>query len=227
VATLAELRAAIEQILELPAAQAILQLNSNTRERAFEAYVFALVVRAVTQAGGQAILTGVNSGPSPNTVVFRGSPGQIGSTTQDFTYADCTLNGKAFEIHLDVKYLGATGAIHEIDIALVDHAAADNVRRNPQRLVGASKIYGAIECKFFDSRLGTVLGRTFVGLCSDMGQLRFKMFATNGTNSGLAKFLSKESSPSPIFQLSPLRANVGNRLVNALDHELRKWAKMG
>jgi hypothetical protein len=38
-ATLADLQTAITQVLNLPGIPAVLQLNSATRERAFEAYV--------------------------------------------------------------------------------------------------------------------------------------------------------------------------------------------
>ena len=51
-ATLNDLRAAIAQLLGLPTVPNVLQLNSNTRERAFECYVFALVLHAIRQAGG-------------------------------------------------------------------------------------------------------------------------------------------------------------------------------
>jgi hypothetical protein len=52
-ATLADLQNAVNQVLDLTGMPAVLQLNSVTRERAFEAYVFSLVVNAVRQAGLQ------------------------------------------------------------------------------------------------------------------------------------------------------------------------------
>lgn len=60
--TLKDLRTAIDEVLGVPNVATVLQLNSNTRERAFECYVFALVVRAVRQAGGNVELRGVLSG---------------------------------------------------------------------------------------------------------------------------------------------------------------------
>lgn len=40
----------------------------------------------------------------------------MASTTQDFCYINCELNGKCFEIHLDVQYEGTSGATHEIEL---------------------------------------------------------------------------------------------------------------
>lgn len=92
-ATFADLIAAVQALLSTSGVSAALQLNSATRERAFEAYVFALVLRAVRRAGGTVQLMGVQTDQSPNPLVFRGSPGQMSSRAQDFVYARCTLNG--------------------------------------------------------------------------------------------------------------------------------------
>ena len=56
-ATLNDLETAIDNLLDLPGNAAVLQLNSQTREHAFEAYLFSLVVRAVRDAGGTANYT--------------------------------------------------------------------------------------------------------------------------------------------------------------------------
>src|SRR5687768_1131077 len=116
--SLAQLRASIDSLLDLPGISAVLQLNSPTRERAFEAYVFSLMVTAVREAGGAAELVGRNSGPNPPVVVFRGGPGLLGSNAQDFAYANCTLGSRRFEIHVDVQYEGTSEAIHELDVSI-------------------------------------------------------------------------------------------------------------
>jgi hypothetical protein len=48
---IAILQAAIMTLLNLPAAGQLLNLNSNTCERAYEAYVFSLCCKAVRRAG--------------------------------------------------------------------------------------------------------------------------------------------------------------------------------
>lgn len=193
--TLADLRNSIDQILRLPGIPATLQLNSPTRERAFEGYVFSLLVRAVRQAGGTATLIGRNSGPNPKAVVFRGGPGLLGSTAQDFAYAQCQLGTKDFELHLDVQYEGSSEAIHEVDVSIYDRDAADRIRSNPAVFAKTTKLHGAIECKFYDSTLDTTLGRTFVGLVDDCGGLEFKVFATNGLSQGLVRYFTPKKDP--------------------------------
>src|SRR5260370_30983718 len=114
-ASLDELKQVIDNLLGLSSASQLLSLNSNTCERAYEAYVLSLCALAVRKAGGTATLTGINSGPNPAIVVFRGAPGDMASRAQDFCYMDCTLCRKRFEIHVDVVYEGQSGASHEID----------------------------------------------------------------------------------------------------------------
>lgn len=223
-ATLSDLRSAVEGILNLPAAGALLQLNANTRERAFEAYVFALLVQAVRRAGGTATVRGIQSGPSPSIVVLRGGPGRLGSRSQNYAYVDCSLQSQQFEIHVDVQYEGTSGAVHEVDVSIYDHDMADRVRLNQNEFAKCSKLYGVFECKFYDDKLGTVLGRTFVGLLSDCGKTRMKAFCSNGAAPNLAKYFSPQQRPDYFLQLSPLRAAVEQRFIDFFDQQLRRWA---
>ncbi len=108
-----QLITSITALLNLPAAQQLLQLNSNTCERAYEAYVLSLCLEAVRRAGGTATMTGINSGANPSPIVFRGAPGSMASTNQNFAYADCELRNKQFEIHVDVEYQGTSGATRD------------------------------------------------------------------------------------------------------------------
>lgn len=223
-ATLNQLRSAVAAILAVPGVPSILQLNSNTRERAFEAYVFSLVVQAVQQAGGTVEIHGANSGLNPNPMVFRGAPGYMGSTSQDFCFARCTLNSLEFEIHVDVIYVGGSGATHEVDVSIYDKSAADTVRQSPGMQPGTRALRAAFECKCYDSNLGTALGRAFVGLVSDCGQLKARDFVTNGQSQGLARYFSKSSGPRSYFEVSPIIANNANRFVHNVEQALRQWA---
>lgn len=222
--TLADLRTAVDTLLGLPATSSVLRLNSNTRERAFEAYVFSLLIQAVRQAGGTVGLQGVTSGANPNPVVFRGAPGYMGSRAQDFCFARCNLHGKEFEIHVGVIYVGSSGATHEVDVSIYDRSAADTVRGSPGLQPGARRLRAAFECKFYDSQLGTALGRAFVGLVSDCGQLKAKKFVTNGQSQGLARYFSKSGGPQAYFRVSPLIADVSARFVHNVEQALRQWA---
>jgi hypothetical protein len=224
-ADMTQLTAAINALLELPAAGALLQLNSATCERAFEAYLFSLCCQAVRRAGGTYELQGINSGPNPKTVVFRGAPGSMASTSQDFVYARCRLKNKRFEIHVDVEYQGSSGALHEIDVSLCDedHANAVRATGGTPKTAG-SKLLMAFECKFYESTPGVALGRTFVGLVADCGTLRLKAFVSNLPSDKLNQYLSKSSRPEPFLGINTFSPPAEERFVSVVEQELRKWA---
>jgi hypothetical protein len=222
---LAALLAAINALLKLPASRALLKLNSATCERAFEAYVFSLCCRAVVRAGGGFKLHGINSGLSPNPVVFRGAPGSMASTSQDFAYAKCQLSQKTFEIHVDVEYQGTSGALHEIDVSLCDEGHANAVRATggtPK--TGRNKLLMAFECKFYEQTPGVALGRTFVGLISDCGTLRLRALVSNLPSEKLRRYLSKPSRPEPFLGVGPFSHATEERVISYIEQELRKWA---
>lgn len=220
--TLSDLESAVDRILSLPGVRTALQLNSRTRERAFEAYVFSLVVRAVRQASGSATIIGIKTGQNPNPIVFRGAPGHMSSNSQNFAYATCQVGSKEFEVHLGVQFIGTSNALHEVDVSIYDADRAQHVRSNSV-LPNTRGLRAAVECKFYDSALGVSLGRTFVGLVSDLGGLRIRSFATNGSSSSLADYFSKSDRPDPFFTLSPLRPDSEDIFVRSVEQNLRKW----
>lgn len=220
-----ELVNSIRTLLNSSASQQLLTLNSNTCERAYEAYVLMLCVDAVRRAGGSAVLTGVVSGPNPPSIVFRGAPGSMASRNQDFVYADCALKTKRFELHVDVEYQGTSGALHEIDVSMCDQAHADAVRStNGTPKADGNKLLMAFECKFYDNTPGVSLGRTFVGLISDCGALRLKGFAANLPSDKLGLYFSKSSRPDPFLGLIPTDTESEERFIRRVEQELRKWA---
>jgi hypothetical protein len=222
---LASLQAALTTLLGLPSVGQLLQLNSNTCERAYEAYVFSLCCEAVRRAGGTVQIQGIKTGLTPNPVVFRGAPGSMASQDQDFAYASCRLNQKRFEIHVDVEYQGTSGALHEIDVSMCDEDHANAVRTtNSTPQTTGSKLIMAFECKFYESRPGVSLGRTFVGLVSDCGTLRLKGFVANVPADKLNQYFSKSSRPQPFLGLNPLDPASEERFIRNVEQELRKWA---
>jgi hypothetical protein len=222
---LSALQVAIMSLLSLPAAGQLLQLNSNTCERAYEAYVFSLCCEAVRWARGTVQLVGIRSGSAPNLVVFRGAPGSMASQDQDFTYASCSLNQKRFELHVDVEYQGSSGALHEIDVSMCDenHATAVRATRSTPKAT-RNKLFMAFECKFYESTPAVNLGRTFVGLIADCGPLRLKGFVTNIPSDKLMQYFSSSSRPQPFLGLNPLNSASEERFIRYVEQELRKWA---
>jgi len=222
--TLNDLTNSIDQLLSISSAQRLLQLNSNTAERAFEAYVLSLCYKAVRNQGGQATITGIRSGRNPGTYVFRGGPGSMASRNQDFCYVDCQLNNAAFEIHVDVEYVGQSRASHEIDVSFYDAQRANEVRNENSSPRTNKPLIMAMECKFYNSRPGVALARTFIGLLSDCTTNQLNAFISNRTTLDIERFLSKKSKPEPFTDLTPLNPDAEDRFIRFLEQKLRKWS---
>ncbi len=223
--TYQQARTHLEQLLNLPATGQLLQLNSQTVERAYEAYVAGLLAQAVRDAGGTAVIRGITSGNAvPATIVFKGGPGRMDSQDQDFCYFYCELNGRSFEIHLDTKYVGSSEAIHEIDVSVFDHQTAQNIRANGGMPKAGSKLLMALECKFYDEEPGAVLARTFVGLVQDCTSQRLSGFAANRGSRNLRRYLSKKGRPEPFLDLVPGDLNSEDRFKRTVEQKLRQWA---
>jgi hypothetical protein len=214
----------LEQLLNLPATGQLLQLNSQTTERAYEAYVAGLVAQAARDAGGISEIRGINTGASPQTLVFRGGPGNMDSRDQNYCFFFCQLNGHEFEIHLDTKYVGSSDAIHEIDVSVFDHQTAERIRTQGGIPKAASKLRMAIECKFYDQEPGAVLARTYVGLVHDCTGQEFRGFVANRGGRNLRRYLSKRGRPEPFLDLVPGDTSSEERFKRTIEQCLRKWA---
>jgi hypothetical protein len=224
-ATLTDLQNAIDNLLNLTSTSTLLQLNSNTRERAYEAYVFSLCIDAVNRAGGLVTLIGAQTGPNPHTLVFRGGPGSMSSRAQDFCYARCMVGSKAFEIHVDVEYEGNSGAAHEIDISICESRHCDSVRATGRSPRTNRNLIMMFECKFYTDNPGVLLARTFVGLCSDCSSNQLSGFVSNITTQGLRDYLSMKRRPEP-FTPTPSDTESEELFIRTIQQELRRWARV-
>jgi len=83
----------------------------------------------------------------------------------------------------------------------------------------------AMECKFYKSRPGVALARTFIGLLSDCITNQLDAFISNRTTPDIERFLSKKSKPEPFTDLTPLNPDAENRFIRFLEQKLRKWSK--
>jgi hypothetical protein len=128
-ATLAELEAAIDTLLNHPLGVGRFQLVRRAEEKAYEAYVFGLCLRAVRELGAVPVLRGISGAPNP--FIFRGAPGQIHSTARNFGYAGFSLNNDDFEIHAGVEFKGTSGMTHEVDVCIMRADDANQSRQLP------------------------------------------------------------------------------------------------
>lgn len=219
-ATLQDLENAIDSLLDHPLGAEHYSLVRQVEEKAYEAYIFGLCLRAVRELGAIPILRGIRGVPNP--FIFRGAPGQIHSRFRNYGYAEFTLNGHACEIHAGVEFKGTSDMTHELDIAIMRSADAVACRRTPDDPSSASLIAGW-ECKFYTGTLDKALGRQFVGLVRDLGtNLRIDGLCSNVENTQLKLYLRPRERPYPHFRLTPLETSNEDIFVNQLKGELRK-----
>lgn len=219
-ATLADLENAIDTLLNHPLGFGWYQLIRRVEEKAYEAYVFGLCLRAVRELGTIPILRGIRGAPLP--FIFRGAPGQIHSTSRNFGYAEFSLNGYNFEIHAGIEFVGTSGMTHEVDVCIIRGNDADRCRQDPDDPPAASLVAGW-ECKFYGGNLQKGLGRAFVGLMDDMGSNpRLSGMCSNSVHPQLREYFQPQRRPYPHFQLTPLQVSNEDIFVNQLKGELKK-----
>ncbi|HEX3628475.1 MAG TPA: hypothetical protein VH280_23960 [Verrucomicrobiae bacterium] len=219
-ATLNDLQNAVDSLLAHPAGPGSYQLVQPIEEKAYEAYVFGLCLRAVRELGVQPLLRGISAIPTP--FVFRGAPGQIHSQYRNYGYASFTLNRHEFEIHAGVEFVGTSEMTHEIDVCIMRAEAAQACRQLPND-PAASSVFGAWECKFYDQSLDKHLARAFVGLTDDLGtNIRLSGFCSNRTHTQMRDYFQPQRRPYPHLLLTPLDPASETRFVGVLSAELKK-----
>jgi hypothetical protein len=207
-ATLSDLEAALDSLLNHPLGISNYQLVKRVEEKAYEAYIFGLCLR------------GINGKPNP--FIFRGAPGQFHSKRRNYGYAEFTLNKQEFEVHAGVEFRGTSGMTHELDVCIMRAEDARKCRFQPDDPPSASLIAGW-ECKFFDGNLDKVLGRAFVGLVDDFtNNMRISGLCSNSLHSQLRNYFQPQRRPYAHFELTPLRPSNEVIFVSQLVLELRK-----
>ena len=73
----------LDALLDHPLGIGQYQLIRSVEEKAYEAYVFGLCLRAVRELSVTPVLRGITGPPAP--FVFRGAPGQIHSESEKTT----------------------------------------------------------------------------------------------------------------------------------------------
>ena len=221
-ATLRDLENAIDTLLDHPLGFGQYQLVRRAEEKAYEAYIFGLCLRAVRELGVVPVLRGISGAPTP--FIFRGGPGQIHSRARNYGFAEFTLNGDEFEIHAGVEFRGTSWMTHEMDVCIL-RAGDARACRNPQSLDDphAASLVAGWECKFYAGNLDKGLGRTFVGLMDDMGSnVRLSGLCSNSMHPQLLSYFQPQRRPFPHFRLTPLNPSNEDIFVNQIKGELKK-----
>jgi hypothetical protein len=228
VSNLGDLIAAVDELLQhnhgfLGGSTSNVAQQGLIDEKAYEAYIFGLCLKAVRSLGVEPTLLGRTGVPDP--FIFRGGPGQIHSTNKNYGYAHFDLAGFAFEIHCNIEYRGTSDMTHELDISILRAEDAEACRQQPDDPTSAS-IFGAWECKYYSSALQKHLARAFVGLIDDLGNLRLCGFCSNQTHVQMPSYFEPKRRPYPHLVLSPFSPTNEDRFVNTLGAELKRVAKL-
>jgi hypothetical protein len=190
-----------------------------TESDLYEAALFALLIQALRDAGGDVLLTS-NGWQAVSGLCFRRSPGNLWLGAFTYGVARFDSHPKELEAHLGVYVAGASGVAHECDVALIDRQEAERSRAggvHPRR----AGLVAAIEAKHYVSSPGIGVGRGFLGLSAELGQRKCSLgFPAKGSSSLTALIARK---PSECFdELIPTQPAAG-RLKARLDQEIRNW----
>lgn len=196
--------------------------STSSTSDIFEAYVFGLVLDAARIEGANMYFRDV-LGNIPATFVFRTSPGYIFSTAQQYTHAVIEFPNKpALEAHMGIRVSGASGVLHECDVAVLYQNEATICRFNgvsPR----SSKLIMGIECKFYSSNIPLGQARAFMGLRGDL-TAQDCYFVINTSSDSAQKLLAKKNRdyginivPSSTVTVDRLRSDFQSSFVKFRD----------
>ena len=189
----------------------------------FEAYVFSLLLEAARTETATVSFEDVHGG-TPNVFTFRTSPGFIFSTAKNYTHAVLTFPSKPpLEAHLGVYVEGASGVLHECDVVAVDRAEAQACRIS-QASPRSAKVVIATECKFYAATPSLGLGRSFLGLITDI-TAKDCFFVMNRTAPSIERLLARRRRHTCRESIIPANTTAVDLLMHSFRsafHEYRR-----
>ncbi|WP_328345225.1 hypothetical protein [Micromonospora sp. NBC_00421] len=183
---LAQLRA--ELPTALPSALSVGGPSPTAGNDLYEAYLFALVLRAASNEG-YSISFADGVGGIPAEFRLRRSPGRLPSGA-GFTHAILALPDSSkdpLEVHTGVAVIGKSKVAHEADVLVIPSADAQRCRQLGIDPASHDAIL-VIEGKYYTTPLTLGTGREFLGLEVDLSA-RFKVFAATITNPSVIHLL--------------------------------------
>jgi hypothetical protein len=182
----------------------------------FEVFIFTLIVEAARNMGANVVYQNIGSSSFNNQFTFRTSPGYIYSRAQPYTYARMDFGNQAvLEAHIGIYATGVSRVRHECDVAVLKTVDAENCRINNVHPRG-SDLWLATECKFYASQLGLDLGRSFLGLMTEIHR-HSRFFVTNSSSTSVEKLLAHHKMRWQVNVL-PINTDIVNRLRTAFEN---------
>ncbi|MGR8964980.1 hypothetical protein ACU8MP_29535 (plasmid) [Rhizobium leguminosarum] len=110
------------------------------------------------------------SSSGASTMVFRGSPGSLTPHSNPAPgYLHLSRNRYKLEMHNSLQYRGWSGALHEVDISILDADVANRCRANNWRPAGLPCV--GLELKHYTGDLGIGLTRSMLMATTDLALL--------------------------------------------------------
>ncbi|MBG1270861.1 hypothetical protein [Nostoc sp. WHI] len=187
----------------------------------YEAYVFSVLIRAAQNEGGS--ISYKNAlGQDAQYLIFRRSPGQIYVSTQPYTHAVIKFEHKpTLEAHVGIRVQGRSRVSHECDLCVLLEDEATNCRNNlyePRH----NKVIIAVECKYYTSELPLHLGRSFIGLASDLRVEEDIYFISNKKSDNIEKLLTTHNKKWE-HNIIPRQVNEIQRLMYAFQRNFKDF----
>jgi hypothetical protein len=192
----------------------------------YEAYVWVLFLRAALDQGGQITFETAANQPA-SSLRFRVSPGNVYSTTHDYTHAVIAFPHPSIpmlEAHIGIKVAGRSGVPHECDVAVIDRNEGLACRRGGAH-PRVSKLFLSVECKFYASSLGIGLARGFLGLTKDI-QPKNRFFVASVTSDQVEKIVAAHELKWECPVVPSNNGHEGN-LISQFSTSLRDYVARG
>lgn len=195
--------------------------SSSAGNDLYEAYIWSLVLQAASNEGASISLRD-RTGASPTSFYFRTSPSSIFSRTHNYCHAEIEFAGcPVLEAHVGIFVSGRSQVAHECDVAVLFKSEAETCR-NSSVHPRSGKIILAAECKYYvASSIGINLGRSFLGLLSDVYK-GDRFFVATSYSRSVNMLLSKHKKDFELA-LSPLNARIETRLLGSFEKTFRNF----
>jgi hypothetical protein len=190
----------------------------------FEAYIFSIILESAKTEGARINFRDINGNRALTNFVFRTSPGKISSRRQPYSYATINFEGKPqLEAHLGVYITGKSDVYHECDVAVLYSTEAEYCRRNQNIIPRHTKVLIAAECKYYAGSITLNLGRSFLGLCTDIGyQYGDRFFISNTSSSTVEKLLERHKAQWE-HKIVPQNVVEVNRLKGVIQNVFKRY----
>ncbi|MEH1907677.1 hypothetical protein [Nostoc sp.] len=195
--------------------------NSTDLSDLYEAYIFSILIRAAQNEGANIRFQNALE-QDAQYLIFRRSPGQIYVATQPYTHAVIEFNTKpVLEAHVGIRIQGRSQVSHECDLCVLlqeEARSCRNISYEPRH----TKVIIAIECKHYTSDLQLHLGRSFIGLASDLNVKEDIYFISNRTSDNIEKLLSNHRKKWE-HNIIPRQVNEIQRLMYAFQRNFKDF----